>query len=142
MNTLVNRLLATTLAFILLGTSAFSAEIKMKCNLGKDTTSRFKVLFKYQDRFLMKDLAYGRYEGKWIEACDAYHKITGMVGVLSFTIEDSAVVCLHKYDKEEWGYETVKTIIDFEARTWSTYKDGNPASVLLGGGYPTSGDCN
>ena len=53
--TLTLSLLATTLAFILLGTSAFGAEIKMTCDI--HGTGQYKMLFKYQDRLLMKDLA-------------------------------------------------------------------------------------
>ena len=57
LNNFIEQLLATTLAFILLGTSAFSAEIKMTCDLNTRPTSVTdgeKVLFKYADRFLIR----------------------------------------------------------------------------------------
>ena len=46
----MKQLLATTLAFILLGTSAFGAEIKMECELPSAVW-----YFKYAERTLTKD---------------------------------------------------------------------------------------
>ena len=100
-----------------------------------------KVLFKYQDRLLMKDLAYGRIEGKWIDACDALDTLVGVATnpVRRFvTTEDRAVVCLYKYDRKGWSSER-KTILDFEAKTTSNYVDGRLSSFWW---LEATGSCN
>ena len=68
----MKQLLVTTLAFILLGTSAFGAEIKMECFDRKIKSGEIVDTFalKYADRVLMKDKACMRVNGRWIDLCD------------------------------------------------------------------------
>ena len=63
----MKQLLATTLAFTLLGTSAFGAEIKMTCDIPLANCKAW--LLKYDEKFLLKDKAYARQSGKWIDLC-------------------------------------------------------------------------
>ena len=117
--------------------SAFGAEIKMTCD---SFDSDFRILFKYQDKLIVQDKAYGRLKGSWIKACDAIDELVGQG--LKFeridTVKDNSVVCLHKYDEEHLPLKTTSWVIDFEAKTWAKYRDGYPYAVR---GFQSSGTC-
>ena len=89
------------------------------------------------------DKAFGRHKGKWINACEALEKHIGWMepSRLDITVEEKSLVCLHRYNKEDFdfNFETEAYVIDFEAATWSRYRDDKPYSYS---GLKTNGDCS
>ncbi len=127
----MKKLLATTLALILLGTSAFGAEIKMECELPSAVW-----YFKYAERTLMKDKAYTRVNGRWIDICDGlqtYHQTivdglgdSGKKVLTECDIQDKSAIVGYEFpngktsDGESFE-KAFRWIIDFETKQWSFY---------------------